>query len=100
MEHEEKVVSVELSLNDTIKLMQSADYRDRFKAEYFQAKLRYNRLKKFNTKIKAAMLSNKVEMPKHDCPENLLIEQEFTMGEYLNILETRAVIEGIDLSEI
>ena len=109
MEHEEKIVSVELSLNDTIKLMNSDDYRDRFKAEYLQAKLRYNRLKKFNTKIEAAhrttcapfgSVAKKAEEPKRDCPADLLREQQSIMGEYLHILEVRAVIEGIDLTDI
>jgi hypothetical protein len=104
MEHEEKVVSVELSLDDTIELMQSDDYRDRFKAEYLQAELRYTRLKKFNTKIEAARITEhttkEVDMPKHDCPDYLLKDQERAMCEYLRILEVRAVIEGIDLTEI
>lgn len=107
MEHEEKVVSVELSLNNTIELMNSDDYRDRFKAEYLQAKIRYNRLKKFNTKIEAAFRTEcvrpdekKVEIPKHDCPADLLREQQRVIGEYLHILEVRAVIEGIDLTDI
>ena len=105
MEHDEKIVSVELSLNDTIELMQSDDYRDRFKAEYLQTRLRYNRLKKFNTKIEAAYRTEcvrpdekKAEMPKHDCPYDLLRDQQRAMGEYLHILEVRAVIEGIDLN--
>ena len=103
MEHEEKVIPKELSLEDTIELMESDDYKDRFKAEYLQAKLRYERLKKFNTKIEAAWrTSNKgalgVEMPKHDCPDDLLREQQRAIGEYLHILEVRAIIEGVDLT--
>lgn len=100
MTQNNKITIKEISLADTLDLMNSGDYKDRFKAEYWQTKIRYERLKKFNNKIEAAILSNKVEMPKHDCPEKLLLEQEFVMEEYLHILETRAVIEGIDLDVI
>lgn len=81
--------------------MVSPDYKERFKAEYHQTKIRYEKLKAFNTKIKAAemtgFMDNAVKMPKHDCPVDLLREQQAVMGNYLHILEVRAVIEGIDL---
>ena len=90
-----------IELKDTIVPMCSADYRDRFVAEYIQLKIRYERLKAFNTRIKAAVLSfgeeHEVEMPRHDCPDELLREQQKLMGELLHVLEVRAVIEGIDL---
>ena len=89
-----------MELKDTIKLMNSADYKERFKAEYLQTKIRYEKLKAFNNKIEAALMSCTVEMPKHDCPETLLLEQESTMENYLHILEVRAQIENIDLSVI
>ena len=31
-------------LKDTIELMNSSDYKDRFKAEYYQLKIRYTEL--------------------------------------------------------
>lgn len=31
----------EMELKDTVELMNSADYKDRFKAEYWQNQLRY-----------------------------------------------------------
>ena len=37
------------------------------------------------------------EMPKHDCLDYLLREQQRGMDEYLHIIEVRAVIEGIEL---
>jgi hypothetical protein len=91
-----------MELKDTIEMMTSEDYKERFKAEYLQTKIRYEKLKAFNTKIKAAELTKfrldkKAEMPKHDCPEELLREQQNFMGQYLHILEVRAVIEGITL---
>ena len=42
----------------------------------------------------------KVEMPKHDCPGDLLRDQQRVMGEYLHILEVRAAIEGVELNKI
>ena len=93
-----------MELKDTIEMMQSADYKERFKAEYQQLKIRYEKLKAFNNKIEAAYRTEgqrpevkKVEMPKHDCPYDLLREQQHAMGEYLHVLEVRAVIEGIEL---
>ena len=92
----------EHSLDETVDGMLSPDYKERFKAEYQQTKIRYEKLKAFNNKIKAAMITRcsdgiNVEMPKHDCPEDILREQQAIMGQYLHILEVRAVIEGIEL---
>ena len=89
-----------MELKDTVTLMNSEDYKERFKAEYYQTKIRYEKLKAFNTKIEAAKLNtteSKVVMPKHDCPDDLLRKQQSIMGEYLHILELRAVIEEIEL---
>ena len=86
-----------MELKDTVEMMNSPDYKERFKAEYYQTKIRYEKLKKFNARIEAATWTNTVEMPKHDCPVDLLIEQEYSMGEYLHLLEVRAVIENIEL---
>lgn len=89
-------------LNETIEMMSSGDYKDRFKAEYYQTKIRYEKLKKFNTRIEGAARmrcfgKKSIEMPEHDCPEDLLHEQQRVMGEYLHILEVRAVMEDIEL---
>lgn len=105
-----------MELKETIELMQSGDYRERFRAEYLQTKIRYEKLKDLNTRIEASYRTNGnlprnphevipeeesrapvVQMPPHDCPEDLLREQQRVMGEYLHLLEVRAVIEGIDL---
>ena len=86
-----------LELKDTVEMMQSADYRERFVAEYHQTKIRYEKLKAFNTKIKAAHMSTKADMPAHDCPDELLRDQQAAMGQYLHLLELRAEIEHIDL---
>lgn len=93
-----------MQLNDTVQMMNSEDYKERFKAEYWQAKIRYEKLKKFNTRIEGAGRcygsTKRIEEPAHDCPQDLLREQQDCMGHYLHILEVRAVIEGIDLDDI
>ena len=87
-----------MELKDTVGMMTSADYKERFKAEYYQTKERYERLKAFNNRIEAAIMSfGKMQEPKHDCPLDLLKNQQRAMGEYLHILELRSVIEGITL---
>lgn len=87
-------------LKETVEMMNSDDYKERFKAEYYQTKIRYEKLKAFNNKIEAATMACTnplVKMPKHDCPSEILRKQQSIMGEYLHILEVRAEIEGIVL---
>lgn len=90
--------AVQITLGDTADMMNSKDYKERFKAEYLQTKIRYEKLKNFNTEIEAAGMSEAVKMPKHDCPDDLLRTQQRIMGEYLHILELRAAIEGVELT--
>lgn len=97
-------------LYDTADLMVSKNYKTRFYAEYWQTKIRYEKLKKLNTRIEAAYRTDvpvysgcgeepkRAEMPKHDCPNEMLREQQGIMGDYLHMLELRAVIEGIELN--
>ena len=33
-----------MELTDTVKMMNSSDYKERYKAEYFQLKIRYEKL--------------------------------------------------------
>ena len=92
-----------MELKDTVTMMNSTDYKERFKAEYQQTKIRYEKLKAFNNKIEASERTQygrtkQIEMPTHDCPSDLLRQQQSVMGEYLHLLEVRAVIEGIDLT--
>ena len=45
-----------MELKDTIELMNSEDYRERFKAEYYQVKIRYEKLNKMIIKCEAGNL--------------------------------------------
>lgn len=86
-----------IELKETVDMMISNDYKERFIAEYQQTQTRYLKLRKFCDRIEAAELCDTVEMPKHDCPLSILREQQKHMGMYLHTLEVRAIIEGIDL---
>lgn len=79
-------------LKDTIKLMNSSDYKDRFRAEYYQTKIRYEKLHKTVIKYEAGTLNFTPS-----CSIELLKAQKRAMGEYLYNLEVRAEIEKIDL---
>ena len=79
-------------LKDTIALMTSDDYKDRFRAEYHQTKIRYEKLHKMITKAEAGTLEFTPT-----CPLELLIDQKALMGNYLHKLEIRAEIEDIEL---
>ena len=81
-----------MELKDTIELMNSSDYKDRFEAEYQQVKIRHEKLPKMLVKWDAGTLDFEPT-----CSKALLMEQERYMREYIRCLETRAEIEGVDL---
>lgn len=92
----EKKEENNMELKETVELMNSEDYKERFVAEYHQVKIRYEKLKNFCNKIEVEEMLGK-EVTKHDCPLELLREQQKHMGFYLLILEKRALIENIVL---
>lgn len=92
----EKKEKNNMELKETVELMNSEDYKERFVAEYHQVKIRYEKLKNFCNKIEAEQMLGK-EVTKHDCPLEILREQQKHMGFYLLILEKRALIENIVL---
>lgn len=83
-----------MELKDTIPLMTSSDYKDRFKAEYHQLK---TRTKKLSAMLHlwdiGALHFNPV------CPRDVLEKQLSAMVNYLAILALRADEEYIDISE-
>lgn len=82
----------ELGLKQTVDMMLSEDYKERFKAEYYQTKIRYQKLHNMIVKYEAGTLDFE---PK--CEIDLLKSQAKSMGQYLYTLEVRAQIEGIDI---
>ena len=81
-----------IDLSDTVRDMNSDDYARRFIAEYYQAKIRYDKLDRMTVKYEAGTLDFK---PK--CSLELLLKQKAIMGNYLRTLKIRAEIEGIRL---
>ena len=79
-----------MELKETINLMTSADYKERFKAEYYQIKIRYEKLKN--------MYDNWGKLNfTPTCPREIYTYQIRAMKEYLDMLVIRAKIEGVDL---
>lgn len=83
-----------MELTDTVLMMRSIDYKERMKAEYWQLKIRYEKLHKMVVKYEAGTLGFE---PK--CSLELLKQQKSFMGQYLYTLEVRAEIEGVDLQK-
>jgi hypothetical protein len=79
-------------LKDTIELMNSDDYKERFRAEYYQTKIRYEKLHKLIIKMEAGTCDFTPS-----CALEVHKEQAKYMGMYLHMLEVRAEIEKIEL---
>lgn len=82
-----------MELKDTVELMNSENYKERFKAEYLQAKIRYDKLDAMTVKYEAGTLNFTPS-----CSLELLKEQKKHMENYIRTLKIRAEIEKIDLS--
>lgn len=81
-----------MELKDSVELMLSANYKDRFKAEYYQTRIRFEKLTAMLDKYQLGTLSFEPS-----CPIDLLEEQRKYMLQYLICLVIRAEIEGIKL---
>ena len=81
-----------MKLVDTIPLMESEDYKERFKAEYYQLTIRIEGLKQMLDQYKNGTLKFTPV-----CSYALLSEQLKTMETYAACLEARATTERIDL---
>ena len=81
-----------MELKDTVQMMESVDYKERFKAEYLQLKIRINGLRNMLKEYKAGTLPFTPS-----CSYDLLNGQLKAMELYATYLEERAEIEGIDL---
>ena len=81
-----------MELDRIIELMKSEDYKDRFKAEYYQLEDRATKLGNMLEKYKAGTLNFTPS-----CSYDLLNSQLKAMNEYLKYLMIRADIEGIKL---
>ena len=81
-----------MELERLIELMKSEDYKDRFRAEYYQLEDRIDKLENMLEKYKAGTLNFTPS-----CSYELLSYQLQTMNVYKRVLEERAEIEGIEI---
>ena len=81
-----------MNLKDTVEMMKSVDYKERFKAEYYQLSIRLYSLTSMLIKWDNNMLDFE---PK--CTKEILESQVIYMKGYINILRLRAKIEEIEL---
>lgn len=81
-----------MELKETIEMMTSSDYKERFKGEYYQLKIRTEKLDAMLEKWDAGELNFKPT-----CPRGMYDEQIAAMKKYLEILEERADLEGVAL---
>ena len=79
-------------LRDTIEMMNSEDYKERFKAEYYQVVIRYQKLKSMIDKWD----NDQLEFTP-TCPRSTYNMQITAMTDYIAILEARAIMEGVGL---
>lgn len=84
-----------MKLNDTVAMMNSTDYKERFKAEYNQLVIRYKGLKAMLDKWDNGTLQFEPA-----CPRSTYNMQIKAMVDYLAVLEARAVMENIVLDVI
>ena len=81
-----------MELKDTVALMSSADYKERFKAEYLQLLIRKNKLEDM------CFSWDKGELDfTPTCPRELYQKQLIAMNGYLGLLRRRAKLEGVEL---
>lgn len=81
-----------MELNDTVEMMLSDDYKERFRAEYWQLSIRYRKLRGMLHLRDAGKLNFE---PTYN--RRIFNLQLRAMEDYLAILESRAQIEGIGL---
>ena len=79
-------------LRQTISMMDNADYKERFKAEYYQVVIRYEKLLAMCDKWDRGTLEFTPT-----CPRATYNFQLRAMRDYKDILEVRAKLEGIEL---
>ena len=81
-----------MELKDTIDMMNSPDYKERFKAEYVQLSIRIEKLQNMLERWNAGELDFEPT-----CSFDLLAAQLNAMSAYIFILKMRAEVEGIEL---
>lgn len=81
-----------MELKDTVEMMLSSDYKERFKAEYWQLKIRYDKLQK----MMADWNKNKLDFTP-TCAYGTYVCQLLAMEDYMALLRSRAEQEEVEL---
>lgn len=84
-----------MELKDTIELMNSSDWKDRFVAEYLQTKIRYEKLHKLIIRREVRKCGFDTPIPFESWKT-----QAHHMGLYLYELEKQAVLHEIELPKV
>ena len=84
-----------MKLADTVEMMNSSDYKERFKAEYAQLVIRINGLKNMLDKWDRGELNFTPT-----CPREIYNDQMEYMVNYMTVLADRAVMENVDLESV
>lgn len=90
--YEDVLIDTTNELHQTVKGMISDDYKERFKAEYKQLIIRFNKLRDIIYKAKTNNLEFKLSSSLQ-----LLEAQASYMDAYASVLRDRAANEGINL---
>ncbi len=83
-----------MELKDTLTMMVSDDHNERLKAEYYQVRIRLEKLKNIILQYKLGKLEFELA-----CPIDLLEYQGKFMYEYCKTLYQRLLYENVELSE-
>lgn len=81
-----------MELRETVEMMNSSDYKERFKSEYQQVVIRYQKLKAMLEKWDKGELNFEPT-----CPRSTYNMQIKAMTDYIAVLEARAVMENVNL---
>ena len=84
-----------MELADTAEMMMSKDYKERFRTEYCQVVIRYQKLKAMLEKWDNGELNFTPT-----CPRSTYNMQIKAMTDYIAVLEARAVMENVELQEV
>lgn len=86
---------MKMELIDTNEMMISDDYKERFRAEYYQVVIRYKKLQAMLDKWDNGNLNFEPT-----CPRSTYNLQIKAMTDYIAVLEARAVMENVELEDV
>lgn len=84
-----------MTLSSTVEMMNSENYKERFRAEYAQLVIRYYGLRNMLEKWDNGTLEFEPT-----CPRSTYNMQIKAMTDYIAVLEARAVMEDVNLKDM